>query len=676
MASLMSLGVRAMTANYAALQTTGNNIANANTAGYSRQTAELETAGGQYTGAGFFGQGVNVTTISRAHDQFLTREAAATRSVAGATGARSDQLQQLEKIFGVGESGLGHAAGQLFNAFADVASNPQDLAARQVVLSRAEELATRFRTAGNQIETLQAGVTQELKIAVNSVNGLASQIASLNAQIAAVQGSGHTPNDLLDQRDMALSELSALIQVSTLAADDGTVSVFVGGGQQLVLGGTASSLATVPDPFDGAKVRIALNTGGEQRQLSESLITGGSMSGLLRFQNTDLNDARNLLGQMAMAISGELNEQQSLGLTLGAAVAGSPLFSTGSQFVSASTNNAAVAGVAVASYINGSGVRVSSVSLSVTNPAELQASSYELVVPAGAPAGPYQLTRLSDNTTFTVVDGDEVDGFTIDIAAPLPPVGDRFLLNPVGSAARTLQTVLSDPRGIAAAAPVAATVGVDNTGTATVATLTAVTAVAANAPLTASIDFTDDAGAYAWELRDASNTLIRSGTGTWTPGQPIRSADWLPATPAQRNDWEMALNGVPRSGDVLTVAPTEFPASNNGNANAMLALRDAALVGQRTLSGPPVTVVPGTTATDAYANILAEVGVRTRTADSVAQQAATIATEAEALRSNKSGVNLDEEAARLIQFQQSYQAAAKMLQVAQTLFDTLLQAAR
>ena len=160
--ALFSLGTRAMAASYAALQTTGNNIANANTRGYSRQQVELATSGGQFTGAGFFGKGVDVRTVSRAHDLFLTREAALTQSIAEADGARLSQLQQLEKLFGLGESGLGHLARQLIDAFVDVASRPQDSAARQVALSRAEDTAARFRATGEQIDALQLEVEEKV----------------------------------------------------------------------------------------------------------------------------------------------------------------------------------------------------------------------------------------------------------------------------------------------------------------------------------------------------------------------------------------------------------------------------------------------------------------------------------------------------------------------------------
>jgi flagellar hook-associated protein 1 FlgK len=672
--ALMALGMRAMTANYAALQATGNNIANVNTVGYSRQSVELETAGGQFTGAGFFGKGVNISSVVRAHDQFLTREAATTRSVAAADAARSSQLQQLEKIFAIGESGLGYAAQQLYSAFVDVANRPQDASARQVVLARAGELAARLRSAGEQIDTIQAGVTQEIKANVASVNMLSSRIAELNNKIAMVKGSGHTPNDLLDQRDQAVNELSQFIQVSTIAADDGTLSVFIGGGQKLVLGTQATQLAAVPDAFDPSKVQLGINDSGALREMPIELVTGGALAGLLRFQNGDLTDARNLVGQLASAIAGSLNEQQALGLDLGQPPgAGVPILAVGTPVTLPATGNATVAGVPVASYIDGSGNRVPSVGLTIVDTKELQASDYELFADPNLPAGSYRLTRLSDGTEQTVTNGDVVDGFRIDVTTPAPASRDRFLLRPVGSAARNTTLVLDDPRGLAAASPVAATFGVDNTGTATLASLAATSADPASPELNATIAFTNDTGDYAWELRDAGGALVRSGTGTWTAGQPIRTADWTPATPSQRYEWELNLTGVPRNGDTIAVDRTAIPAADNGNAKALLALRDAAIVGQRTLSNG--TVVPGTTVTDAYANVLADIGVRVQGAKLSEQMSQTIAADAKEAQSARSGVNLDEEAARLIQFQQSYQAAAKMLQVAQSVFDTLLQTA-
>src|SRR5689334_1328942 len=472
--SLLNIGQRALMANYAALQVTGNNVANANTPGYSRQSVELATAFSQQTGSGFFGKGVDVTTVTRAHDAFLTREAATAASLAAADDARSSQLQKLETVFPTGEDGLGYTAQQLFNAFVDVSNKPQDTAARQVVLARVGDLAARFRAASDQLDAQQAGIAQDLRTSVESINALTTRIASLNANIASAQGTGHAPNDLLDQRDAAIADLSKIVQVTTVASADGTVGVFLGGAQRLVLGGESTPLVALADPFDPAKVQLGVSEGGTTRAFPDGFIAGGSVAGLLRVQNHDIPDARGLLGQMASAIAGALNDQQALGVDLGSPPgAGAPLLSIGAATVAPSSNNAMAGGVPVASYVNGAGVRVSSVSIAVVSTSQLQPSDYELVADPALPAGSYRLTRLSDNTSQTVSNGDVVDGFRIDIAAPPPAPRDRFLLEPVTPSIRTIARALDDPKGIAAASPVTATVAATNTGTAAIASLAA-----------------------------------------------------------------------------------------------------------------------------------------------------------------------------------------------------------
>jgi flagellar hook-associated protein 1 len=637
---LLSIGTRAMFANYAALQTIGHNIANANTEGYSRQQVEFATAQGQFTGAGFFGKGVDVAAVTRAHNAFLTREAAVAASQAAADVARLEQLQRLETVFPPGEAGLGHSASALLNAMVDLASRPQDLSTRQVVLARAQDMAQRYAAAGAQIDTLQEGVVQDLQVAVAGVNRLTQGIANVNEQIARVVGSGQTPNDLLDQRDQLVSELSQLMQVTTLPADDGTLAVFVAGGQRLVLGTQATPLAYASDEFDITRGAIAVQDSGTTRSLPSSMLTGGSIGGLLRFQNQDLAGARSALGRMAAAFSMRANEQQALGLDLRTPPgSGAPLFAVGAPLALAAQSNAR----------DVAGNFVGSVSMTIADEAALQASEYQLA-PDTATPGQFVLTRLSDGLVRNIASGDTVDGLVINVSAAA--AGDRFLLQPVSRAAVNMRRAQGDPRGLAAASPLQAESSSSNTGTATIASLR-VTSPAADPQQTASITFTSATGAYNWELRDrTSNALLSSGSGAWQPGQPIAL-----------NGFELSLDGVPASGDAFTVSKTQFPNVSNGNALALAALRDQSFIG-------------GESITDAYASVMAGVGVSVQGARTAADVSGAVASQARDRVSAETGVNLDEEAARLIQFQQSYQAAAKVLQVAQSVFDTLLQTAR
>ncbi|MEF7613076.1 flagellar hook-associated protein FlgK [Aquincola sp. MAHUQ-54] len=652
--ALLSIGTRAMTANYAKLQTISNNISNANVAGYSRQDVMLETNKGHFSGAGFFGKGVNVVTVTRSQDKFLTAEAATTKSAAMMDLTRLSQLQALEKVFPTGEDGVGHAAGQFLNAMVDLASNPQDLSARQVALSRASELSARFANAGLQLDSLQAGVTADLKTSVGTVNEITANIARVNQEIAKVNGLGHSPNDLLDQRDQLVSQLSQFVQVTTLPAEDGTMGVFMAGGQRLVLGNQATPLQIAPDPMDASRSALGIvEAGGGLRMLQADSLTGGSISGLLKFQNQDLVNARTSLGQMAAAFSARVNEQQGLGLDLGNPPgAGVPIFSVGAPTAGPASTNAKDA----------SGNYLAGVSLSVADATQLEASEYELQADPGN-AGRFLLTRRSDGMVRSIANGDTVDGITVNVSGT-PGANDRFLLQPVTRAANGMKTVLNDPKGIAAASPVAATANASNTGTATVDSLTVVSS-SIDAARTATFAFGAANGAgvdYTWSLHDPATGTTTTGTGTWQSGQPIAL-----------NGFELELKGVPASGDSFTVAPTQFPAANNGNALALAALRDETMVGRRLdASGQPAG---GTTITDAYANTMAGVGVAVQGANASAQISAGVADTLAQRLASTTGVNLDEEAAQLIQFQQSYQAAAKILQVAQQVFDTLLNAA-
>ncbi len=674
--ALMSLGVRAMAASYAQLQTTSNNIANVNTKGYSRQEVQLASSGGQFTGAGFFGRGVDVTSVTRAHDDFLTREAALSASLAASDTARSDQLLRLEKVFGTGESGLGYATNQMFNAFADVASKPQDLSSRQVVLARAGELAARFTTAAQQIDELQAGVAGDLEASVSQVNDLTSRIAVLNQKIVDVRGTGQPPNDLLDERDTAVRDLSKLVQVSTIGAEDGSLSVFMGAGQALVLGNQTTPLVAMRDVYDNSRVVLGVTTQAGNRALPPSLLTGGSLAGLMRFQSTDITDARNLLGQMALAVGLQVNEQQSLGLDLNGQT-GADMFrfgpASGLPVLAANASTANTGSGAISLTLQPPAV------LTAASVSSVQASDYRITADG---LGGFQLARLKggeidpDFAAQSVVNGDVVDGFKISISGAAA-AGDTFLLRPAGSAARDMQLAVSNPKSIAAASPLSATLGSTNKGTGSVGAISYTgtdVAAYANLPVTLQFQTTATPGQFTYTWTDTTGT---SAPVAWTSGQPVVYAGTTPT-----NGFSVQINGVPTAAnnsvtpavpsDTFVFSANAFPSSDNRNANALLALRDNPLVGAVWSGG---TLQPGANVTDAFAGIVASIGVRVQSAKSSADLSTSVATEAELARTSKSGVNLDEEAARLIQYQQSYQAASKMLQVAQTVFETLLQTA-
>ena len=658
MAGLLTLGARAMFANQAALQTIGQNISNANTPGYSRQSVVLTTSAGQYTGAGFFGKGVDVQTVERSHNDYLTKEAASSKSTAMADSTRAEQLARLEKLFPPGTDGLGYAASQFLNAMVDVTSRPSDPSARQVALGRANELAVRFSNAGQQITDLQAGVVSDLKANVTVVNQLAQQIASINDQISKTKGSGHTPNDLLDKRELLISQLGEHVAVTTLAADDDTVGVFIGGGQRLVLGNHASTLQVGNDAYDPQRAVLSLNEGGSNRPLDESVLTGGSMTALLSFQNKDLQDGKNLLGQLAAAIGTRVNTQNGLGLDLSNPPGkGGTIFNVAAPRVLPAATNTRNAG---GGFANG-------VQATIVDASQLQASSYKL---SSSTAGTYELTRMSDGLVRTVNDGDTVDGVKLSFTPAPPAAGESFLIEPVGAAAVDMRRVMDNPNGLAAASPLTAAASVNHTGTLTGDNIYAVNSNfdSTKAPMTVDFGAPDPANAanVQYTLTLADGTVLN---GIWSPGQAIGNQ------PAAGIDlgFELRTNGVPRSGDKITLDPTVYASTNNGNAKAFLNIQAEGFVGRQILTSGAIT--PGATINDAYASAMSEVGARVQSANYLSGVSTAVAGDAETSRSGQAGVNLDEEASRLMQYQQGYQAAAKVLQTAQTLFNELMRIA-
>jgi flagellar hook-associated protein 1 FlgK len=679
MSGLLNVGTRALQANQVALQTAGNNIANVNTAGYSRQNVVLQTVEGQFTGGGYIGKGVTVETIQRNFSAFLTRQSALAGATASADATRSDKLQQLESIFSGGSTGLGAAVNDMLNAFSDVASAPADLTARTVALTRVDETAARMRSASQSLDDLQQGVTQELSQKASAVNTLAQNIADVNGQIARVQGAGQPPNDLLDRRDQLVRELNVYIQTTSIPADDGTLGIFIGGSQALVLGSSASTLnisATDGTYSDALKSKLTITRDGQTTALDENALGGGEISGLLRFQNNDLAEGRNLLGRLTLAISYSMNEQHQLGLDLDGNKGGN-LFT----FAPLGINN--ILEPTPPSPTN-TGLHAASVTLNISDPTQFEASDYELVFTSGTGGA---ITRKSDGmvTAFTFTPGNSsqngtfafnnpatnlhdlpsIDGLELGaLTSSAPVAGDRLLLKPFSTTANNIQSAFSTPRALAVASPVVGSMGVQNKGSLQQSSLLARSNATPLVDVPLTLTFTS---ATQYIRSDdpyfnnyASGASPQPEAFNYTPGQAINSAigNGMPG-------WSVTLQGSPVAGDTFSVADIKNNPSvdlklNSGNASAMMGLRDVAMF-------------DGAALTDGYAGLIAQIGIRTQSANYAAEVSSSIASNLEQERTGVSGVNLDEEAAKLLQFQQAYQASAKMIQIAQGIFDTLIQ---
>ncbi|MDC2862391.1 MULTISPECIES: flagellar hook-associated protein FlgK [unclassified Delftia] len=649
--SLLNVGSRALMANQIALQTTGHNIANVNTAGYSRQSVAFQTSPGQNMGSGYIGNGVDVNTILRNFNDLLNRQAATASAVSAADSARATSLAQMQEVFSGGKTGLGAAITDMMNSFGDVAGAPTDPSARQVALTRMNELAARFRSASAQLDELDYSAKQQMGNDVTVVNSLAGQVATLNAQISRSIASGQTPNDLLDQRDQLVRNINKYVQTSQIPADDGTISLFVGGSQPLVLGSSSAQLTlkeATEFPGSGKMALYFQQPGGQSVELTPSMLGGGEIAGLLQFQGSDLTEGRNLLGRMALAIGDTLNQQNNLGLTL-SGQSGSNLFKL-SMVSNGSTTGAQWTGATTPTT-------------TVVDASQLKASDYQVVFGSTAPAG--KVIRLSDGkvTDFTDMadlSSKEIDGLRFDLKAE-GVQGNSILFRPMAAGAHDIQAAVHSPNDLAVANPVAASI--KSLGDATLQM--------GGIQVSAGFDLSTFAGAEVSFSKNGAGQLEYTitpapaggipATGLYTSGQAIQLAPGLQV----KITGTPAINGT--NSDKVTLGKATDPQYGTayqrdaGNASSFLALRDSKLFdGSTTLS-------------DGFSTAMAQVGTRTQSAQYAAKLSETIAKNLEADRTAVSGVNLDEEAAKLLQYQQSYQASAKMLQVAQSIFDSVLQ---
>ena len=644
--SALNIATCALTTNQAVLQVIGHNIANANTEGYTRQRVELNSVPGQQLGSGYFGKGVQIETVARVgYDAFLTRESNLTRATAAADQARLQYLQGVESLFPLGEGSLGKQLNDALNAWTDVASSPNDSAARQVVLDQFDALAARIRDGAARIDEIATGARLQATEVTKEINRLAQAIAGINGSIARVQGTGASPNDLLDQRDRLIAQLNEQVQVTTLRADDGTLSVFVAGSLPLVLGNRAAELRVTRADLDGDRqIQLQFVQGASAYDVPAEFVSGGKLKGLLDFVNRDVIRTQAELGRMALALATTVNRQQQSGLNL--------LGAGGTDLLAYDT----LAGKPAASN-TGSG----SVASTVLDPTALKADDYILEFTSPTDA---RIRRGTDGwywngtgwqaspAAAVTVNGYTLEGMTLSQGGA-PVAGDRIVLSPGATAARSLRMALSRPAELAAAGRLSLSLGTPNTGNATIEAVTAtVTAGSWAMPaLPANLTFT------------APNTFSLAGFSpasvTYTPGEPMT---FTYTSGANTVEVKIALRGQPNGGDVFTLqtTPAVGVPFNGSNAQAMLALRD------QVMFDDSIKLSEG------YVAVFSNLASRVNEAQSRANFSKAQADDAEQRRANQAGVNLDEEAARLLQFQQAYQASAKYLQTVQSIFDTLI----
>ncbi len=625
MSDVFGISVSALQAFQQALDVTSNNIANASTPGYARETINLSAAAPDTNGPSI-GNGVVVDGVSRSFNQATANQLNTSQSTLGQLNALQTYSTQIDNIVGTTAGGLSTAVQGYYSAWADVANSPASSATRQALLGKAQSVAASFQSTSAQLNAMDTSVNSSITADVQQINTLGASISTLNKQIAisTADGGGQPPNDLIDQRDQLVSNLSKLTGITTTTDTNGAVNVFVGNGQPLVLQGSLTPLTTVGNKFDASQLEIS--SAGSNGNVISASITSGDLGGLLAARTQVIDPAKNQLGQIATAFSATVNAQQGVGLDLNGKL-GANLFSIGAPLATASSKNTGTAAAAV----------------TVTGVGALTTNDYLLTYQGGA----YSLTNAATGAPVastgagTTLSPLVADGLTI-VMSGTPVAGDQFLVQPTVGGAGSLSVATTDPSKIAAAAalnPVAATT---NTGSGAISSGT-VTDPTNPALLTAAtIAFTTP----------TTYTINGGAAQTYTAGGNIAA-----------NGWQVQISGAPAAGDSFTVQSNA--GATGDNRNALIAAKQQSTP---VLSNGTVSI------SDAVNGLITGVGSQAQQINTAQAAQTAVNTQAVNNQQSVSGVNLDEEAASLLQWQQAYGAAAKALQIGSSLFTSLLTA--
>ncbi len=461
---ILGVSVSGLRVSQNALRTVGHNIANANTEGYSRQTTDISSLNAmQGGGAGFLGSGAFTENIERVVNEFVTSQMRQDTTLYSELNAYNQHIIQVNDLFSNETTGLTQGLQSFFSAVQTVADDPTSSAARQLFVSEANNLGDRFNTISSRLDDINNGVLQGVEVAVQNINNLSDNIATLNSKIAEFSGaSNSSPNDLLDQRDLALRQLSELVAVNISTQDDNQINLTIGNGIPLVLGSNATHVVLGQNEYDPRKPEIFLNSNTVTQSITSSF-TGGEIGGLLNFQETVVDPAYNDMGRIALSVADNFNQLQRQGLTLNNTF-GSDLFT--------SVNDASFTANRIVPSSNNTGSDIS-FTVNISDTSVLTTSDYMLRVNDNA--GVYSITRLSDNTELasaliptTFPSTITFDGLSLDINSGGFAGGDTFLIQPTRLAASGFSANALHVDDVALASPIKTDSAIGNLGNASI----------------------------------------------------------------------------------------------------------------------------------------------------------------------------------------------------------------
>ncbi|VAX00705.1 Flagellar hook-associated protein FlgK [hydrothermal vent metagenome] len=699
---LLGISTSGVQAAQRALSTVGHNIANSSTPGYSRQRTDLDTRTPQFAGNGAIGTGVVVNSVDRYYDEFLTSEVRHTNSLSKFLNKSYEFTTQVDNMLADPEAGLAPALSEFFDSVNGLANDPTSNASRQVLLSTSRNLSDRFAFLNERFESLRKGVNQDMRGVVGQVNQIAKGIAQLNNTIVRAREVTDKPaNDLLDQRDRLVKELSSLINVRTTIQDDGRLNVFIGNGQTLVIADVYEELGVALNEFDPSQTDVTFKGSGAEIVINQYL-SGGELGGMIKFRKEILDPAQNELGRIAIGITQSFNNQHRLGMTMNNELGGN-------YFRPIDLNAALV----LPSSNNQGDLKIDS---EVVDTNKLTTSNYQLLYQNGQ----YELLRLDDAKVvgkFTSLPHEvETDGFKLILDGGAIKDGDRYIIQPTRRSADIFSVAINTVDEIAASSPIRVEADINNLGDAGIE-ITQITdvdntffsgepgklsppyiirfidennfeildnsgnAIAIKQAATAddpAIDLNQSREQGAEEIVSEKETKVKhdrddkhniagglSQLESTIAYDPHAGTTIFPTPGGVDRGMHIRIDGKPKTGDMFRIEFNKDGISDNKNALALAALQTKP------------TLLNGTSDyAQTYGQLVSRVGSRTHELDINRQAQKLLLDQAIESREEVSGVNLDEEAAEMIRYQNMYQANAQVIAAANQTFQVLMDAFR
>ncbi|KPA88656.1 flagellar hook-associated protein FlgK [Pseudomonas asplenii] len=682
--SLLNIGMTGLNAASSALTTTGNNIANVDTAGYSRQQTVQTTAASQRYGNVFIGTGTTLADVRRVYSAYLESQLHTATSLNSDASSYLAQVTPTDSMLSDTNTGMTASLQSFFTSLQAVSTKPTDDAARQNTLSSAKALSDRFNSIAKQLNDQNTGINTNLADMADQVNKLATSIAQLNEQITKISPSAGAPNDLMDKRNDAVRQLSELVGTSVTERGS-NYDVYLANGQPLVMGNSTNTLSAVPSKDDPSRYSLQLDRASSTIDITDT-VSGGEIGGLLRYRTEVLNPSLNELGRVAMVLADQMNKQNAQGIDKNGNF-GTAIFNdinsaalVSQRSIAKSTNNPASGNLNV----------------NISNTGALTTYDYQVTFTNGTD---YTVKR-SDGTNMgsfstTTTPPPVIDGFTLSPNSATPmTAGDSFKVTPTRSGASDIQMVMTDSKSIAAAAALTGVTSANNGGTYTQPVLVdqlGTPNATNNAQLQDAIKYGTPvklvfdaagtgaaAGTQGYTLTDAKGNVM--GTGTIVPGQgntlnlkinmvdasgnPVMDNTVTP--PVQKTfTVQTTVGGNPKAGESYTISMTGAASSDNRNSAALIGLQTKQTVDTGTAS-------KGISLSDAYGKLISNVGTKAAQAKSDSEATTTVLTTAKGARDSLSGVNLDEETGNLVKYQQYYTASSQIIKAAQETFSVLI----